>query len=147
TIDVNVDAGRLAAHGLSVDAVATALDAANVALPGGVIRRGPFRYAVEISGEFESLRVVRETIVAQTGLTVVRLEDLAEVREGVRDRRRLFRLDGREALLLLVERSPAAYIVLAAEEVRRVLPALDAELPGVALDVVVDESVFIEKAI
>ena len=146
-IEILVDPARLASYDINLDRISQALRAANVALAGGMIRRGPFRYAVEVSGEFKGTEDIAATVIKQTGTTSVRLRDVAEVREGVEERRGLVRLDGAETLLLLVERRPDANIVRAAEEVRRVLGELEAELSGVRLDVVVDESVFIEGAI
>ena len=146
-IEILVDPARLATYDVSLDQIAQALRAANVALPGGMIRRGPFRYAVEISGEFQGTDDIAAAIIMQVETTPVRLRDVAEVREGVDERRGLVRLDGAETLLLLIERRPEANVVRAAEEVRRVLDELEAELPGVRLNVVVDESIFIEEAI
>ena len=146
-VNVTLNPDRMASHGLSVSAVTQALDAANVALPGGRIRRGPFQYAVEVSGEFDGVDAIAETVVGRAGRAPVRLRDVATVRMGVEERRGLVRLDGREALLLLVERRPDANTVEAAADVRQALQPLEAELPGVRLDVVVDESVFIEEAI
>ncbi|MFQ5571046.1 MAG: efflux RND transporter permease subunit [Rhodothermales bacterium] len=146
-IEILVDPNRLATYDIGIDRISSALQAANVALPGGVIRRGPFRYAVEVSGEFQNTDDIAASVISQTGSTPVRLRDVAEVHEGVEERRGLVRLDGAETLLLLVERRPDANTVRAAEEVRRVLGELEAELPGIRLDVVVDESLFIEQAI
>ena len=146
-VDVRIDPDRMARHGLGVEDVARALEQANAALPGGSVRRGPFRYAVEVSGEFESPRDIAETVVTRAGPAPIRLRDVATVREATQERRGLVRLDGREALLLLVERTPGANTVRAAADVRAALGPLEAELPGVVLDVVVDESVFVEEAI
>ncbi|ARA94292.1 acriflavin resistance protein [Rhodothermaceae bacterium RA] len=146
-IEILVDPARLAAYDLGMEQIARALRAANVALPGGMIRRGPFRYAVEVSGEFEQVDDVAATVVSGIGQPLVRLRDVAEVREGVEERRGLVRLDQAETLLLLIERRPDANTVRAAEDVRRVLDDLNAELPGIRLEVVVDESVFVRQAI
>jgi len=146
-VTVTVDQDRLAALGLSLADVEQALDRANVSLPGGTLRRGPFRYAVEISGEFQSADDVAETVLARPNGRPVRLRDVGTVKPGVQERRGLVRYDGQEALLLMVERRPGANTVRAAREVRTALGPLEAELPGVRLDVVVDESVFIERAI
>lgn len=146
-IDILVQPAQLAAYEISLDRIASALRSANVALPGGVIRRGPFRYAVEISGEFTGIDDIATTVITEGTNTPVRLRDVAVVREGVDERRGLVRLDGAETLLLLVERRPDANIVRAADEVRRVLGELEEELTGVSLRVVVDESTFVEDAI
>jgi HAE1 family hydrophobic/amphiphilic exporter-1 len=146
-IEVQVDPDRLAAHGISLNHIGDRLRMANVALSGGMIRRGPFRYAVEVTGEFKTTDDVGAVIVHQVGGAQVRLRDVAIVRESVEERRGLIRLDGAETLLLLVERRPDANTVEAAAEVRQVLRELELELPRVRLDVVVDESVFIRSAI
>lgn len=146
-IDVMLDPARLAAYGLSISRIESALRTANVAQPGGSIRRGPFRFAVEVSGEFQTLEQIAGTIVAHRAGAPVRLGDLAEVRESVEERRGLVRLDGRETLMLLVERRPDANTVRAAAEVRRVLAELQTELTRARVDVVVDESRFIDAAI
>ncbi len=146
-VTVQVDEDRLAALGLGLDDVEQALDRANVSLPGGTIRRGPFRYAVEVSGEFRSADDVAETVLARDEGQPVRLSDVATTKMGVAERRGLVRYNEREALLLLVERRPDANTVRAAAEVREALGPLERELSGAQLDVVVDESVFIEQAI
>ena len=146
-IEILVQPAQLATYNIGLDQIARALQSANTALPGGVIRRGPFRYAVEVSGEFQGVEDIAATVISRARTVPVRLHDVAEVREGVEDRRGLVRLDGAETLLLLVERKPDANVVRAADEVRRVLAELEEELPGVDMSVVVDESVFIEEAI
>lgn len=146
-VDVVLDPTRLAAQRLSISRIQSALRSANVAQPGGSIRRGPFRFSVEVSGEFESIDDIRSTIIRQTAGVPVRLGDVADVREGVEERRGLVRFDGRETLMLLVERRPDANTVRAAEEVRAVMTQLDEDLQGASIDVVLDESTFIKAAI
>jgi len=146
-VTITVDEDRLAALGIGLDNVEQALDRANVSLPGGTLQRGPFRYAVEVSGEFRGAEDVAETVIGRAKGRPVRLRDVASVTMGVQERRGLVQYDGQEALLLLVERRPDANTVRAAREVRTALGNLENQLPGVRLDVVVDESVFIERAI
>ena len=146
-IEVQIDADQLLAYGLDINRLSGALQNANVALPGGMIRRGPFRYAVEVSGEFTSIEDIARTVVARTPGQIVRLSDVAEIKETVADRRGMVRFNGAETLLLLVERRPDANTVRAAEEIHIRLDELEAELSGVAFNVVVDESTFIEEAI
>ena len=146
-VSVRLDPDRMARYGLGVQEVTAALHASNVALPSGTLQRGPFRFAVEVSSEFESTDDVGEAVLRLRSNTPIRLRDVAEVRMDVAERRGLVRYDSHEALLLLVERRPDANTVQAAADVRATLDPLEQELPGVALDVVIDESVFIEDAI
>ena len=146
-IEIAPDPDKLAIHRIGIDQIAAALRASNVALSGGMLRQGPFRYAVEVSGEFRTASDVAAAVVSNENGIPVRLRDVAEVRESVEERRGLVRLDGQEALLLLVERRVEANTVRAARGAQAILEELEAEHPGVRLDVVVDESVFIRQAI
>lgn len=146
-IDVVLDPAKLAAHKIDVTQIGAALRTTNIAQPGGSIRRGPFLYAVEVTGEFKNVDDIAESIVAWRGDAPIRLKELAEVRAGVDERRGMVRFDGNETLMLLVERRPDANTVRASEEIRAALENLQADLQDVRLDVVVDESVFIEDAI
>lgn len=146
-IEVTVSPARAAAYGVDLEQIAGALRDANVSLAGGVVRRGPFRYAVEVSGELRDAGELAATVVSEPGRPPVRLYDVADVREGTARRRGLVRLDGGETLLLLVERRPDANTVQTARAVRDALGDLRAQLPGVRLAPVVDESEFIESAI
>lgn len=146
-IDIQVEVDKLSVYGIQLEQLEQGLRSANIALPGGLIRRGPFQYAVEISGEFKDLEDIRATLIPHTGPTPIRLSDVASVRESIADRRGAVRLDGTEILLLLVERTPDANTITAVEEVEKVLKELAAELPRIQLDVVIDDKAFIENAI
>jgi len=146
-IDVVVEPDKMAAYNLGIEQLEQGLTAANVALPGGFIRRGPFQYAVEISGEFKNLTEIGQTLIPNLGKTPIRLSDVATVRESIAERRGMVRLDGKETLLLLVERTPDANTVTAVEEVDQTLQELAKELPRVRLEVVTDDRAFIENAI
>ena len=146
-IEIEPDPDQLLAYGLSLQDIAGRLDQANVALKGGVIRRGPFRYSVEVSGEFRDTDDISRTVISTQSPTPIRLDDVADVRDGVADRRGLVRLDGAETLLLLVERRASANVVRAVEEIRTVLTELEDEYARIRLDVIVDESEFIQAAI
>ena len=147
SVDIRIDPARLSTHNISIDDVARAVSAANVSLPGGIIRRGPFQYAVEVSGEFRNVADIASTVVARIERGPVRLQDVASVQESVVERRGLVRFDGDETLLLLVERRPESNTVRTAAEVRDAVERLEEELATARIDIVVDESVFIRQAI
>lgn len=146
-IKVLVSPVKMAAYGIELERIAEALRQANVSFSGAGVRQGPFRYAVEVRGEFRDAAEVAATVVSAPDRAPVRLREVADVQERTVQRRGLVRLDGRETLLLLIERRPDANTVQTAREVRKALLELRSQLPGVELEPVVDESVFIEAAI
>ncbi|MBJ6977922.1 efflux RND transporter permease subunit [Luteimonas sp. MC1782] len=78
----------------------------------------------------------------------VRLGDVAEVRQGWKEREAIIRLDGREAVELAIYKEGDANTVATAAAVDERLQRIRKELPpGVALDVVDDQARFIRAAI
>ncbi len=164
-IQIAVDPERLQALGLSVQDIATALDAANVSLPGGTVRQGRYRYALRTLGEFESVDQIAavplkprggatplqprggtapDSILPETGLT---LRDVATVTDGFQERESAARYDGHDAVGILVFKDAGANTVRAAETVERTLAELRRQYPEVKLEVATSQAGFVSDAI
>ena len=85
-IFVDYDNARLAELGLSPLQLRSILDSANIIIPGGSIRTGVERIALEPTGNFESVADLRRTVVTLPGRPeIVFLEDLAAISRGYVD--------------------------------------------------------------
>ena len=147
-IQVEVNPERLASHGVSLADVTTALDAANYSAPGGSIRRGRFRFSLRTLGEFRSVVDLAQVTVArpeQGG--VVRLRDVATVKEGEAEREPVARFNGEPAIGLLIYKESGSNTVRVADDVRSVLAQLASEFPAVQIEVAADQAQFISDAI
>jgi len=131
-IQVNIDQERLEAYGLSLSQVAQALALANLNLPSGKVEQGQREYAVRVLGEFKNVDEIRHLRLRfpgpQAGL-VLRLEDLAEVVDAAADRAEITRVNGRESIGLLIQKTADANTVRVVDSVRDELAALKKELP------------------
>ncbi len=147
-IQIQADPRKLALYGLTVEQVATRVDAFNRNLQGGTIRKGTFKYALRVVGEFESLDEIGDIglLVTEQG-GVVRLRDVATVRDGLAERQGMTRLDGAESIGLLVRKESGANTVKVTKLVREVLGQIRAENPGLTLSVVNEQAKTIEDAI
>ncbi len=147
-IQIEADPHKLALYGLKVEDVARRVDAFNRNLQGGTIRKGTFKYALRVVGEFESLDEIGEIslMVTKEG-GVVRLRDVAAVRDGIKERQGMTRLDGAESIGLLVRKESGANTVKVTKLAREVIDQIRKENPGVALSVVSEQSKTIEDAI
>ena len=147
-IQVEVDPRLLGSHGVSMADVTGALDAANYSAPGGTIRRGRFRFSLRTLGEFRSVADLGQVTIArpeQGG--VVRLRDVATVREGEADRETVTRFNGEPAIGLLVYKESGTNTVRVADQVHEVLVQLGQEFPTVTIEVASDQAQFISDAI
>jgi HAE1 family hydrophobic/amphiphilic exporter-1 len=147
-IQVEVDPRLLGSHGVSMADVTGALDAANYSAPGGTIRRGRFRFSLRTLGEFRSVADLGQVTIArpeQGG--VVRLRDVATVREGEAERETIARFNGEPAIGLLVYKESGTNTVRVADQVHEVLAQLGQEFPTVTIEVASDQAQFISDAI
>ncbi len=170
-IHVEVDARRAEAYGVTIDRIASALDAANFSLPGGTVRRGLFSYYLRTLGEFETVQEIGSVVVARRsvaaggadgaagggdsgagsgtarGTGVIMLRDVATVRDAFEDRESIAKYNGREAVGLLVFKDSEANTVRVTEEVGEVLGQLRGEYPELTVDVAMSQAGFIADAI
>ena len=147
-IQIDADPAKLTLYGLTIDDIANRVDAFNRNLQGGTIRKGTFKYALRVVGEFESLDEIGETSLKVTpDGGVVRLRDVATVNDSIKERQGMTRLDGLESIGLLVRKESGANTVKVTKLVRAVLDQMRRENPGVGLRVVSEQSRYIEAAI
>lgn len=147
-IEIAPDQFKMAQLGLSIDDISARLRAENVNLSGGAIKQGSKLFLVRTVNQFNDLDTIRELIVSNRNGRTVKIKDLAEVRLGHKDRESINRLNGREAIELAIYKEGDSNTVAVAQAVKQRLQQLRTELPeGVDLQIIEDQSLFIEDAI
>ncbi|MDH4196684.1 MAG: efflux RND transporter permease subunit [Candidatus Aminicenantes bacterium] len=147
-IQVELNPELLSLYGLTVQEVAARIDAFNRNLQGGTVRKGMFKYAMRVVGEFEAVDEIGEIslkVTADKG--VVRLKDIARVKDAVKERQGMTRLDGKESIGLLVRKEYGANTVKVTKLARQAIDQMRREYPGVTIEVVSEQSRYIETAI
>ena len=85
---------------------------------------------------------------ASSGSLPLRLKDVAEVRQGYKEREAIIRLNGREAVELAIYKEGDANTVATADALEAKLKAIREQLPrDIELTVIEDQSIFIRNAI
>ncbi|MFN8859222.1 MAG: efflux RND transporter permease subunit [Gemmatimonadaceae bacterium] len=145
-IRVALDADRLRAQDLTPEDVASAIRAQNVSGAGGTIRRGQFRFSVRALTEFQSPDELLATPVGpvQRGLT---LRDVGTVSIGLADPQTLTRLDGAEAVGLVVYKDAGANTVAVTRRMTEAVAQLGTEFPVLAVTVVAAQADFVVDAL
>ncbi len=147
-IQVDVDPGRMALYGLTIQDVAARIDAFNRNLQGGTIRKGLFKYAMRVVGQFETVDEIGEISLRVTKEKgVIRLKDVAALRDGTKERQGMTRLDAKDSIGILVRKEAGANTVKVTRLARAVVDQIRSENPGVAIEVVSEQSRYIETAI
>ncbi|NOR14260.1 MAG: hypothetical protein GQ544_01005 [Candidatus Aminicenantes bacterium] len=147
-IQVEVDPRFLSLYGLTIDQISQRIDAFNRNLQGGTIRKGRFRYALRVVGEFESLDEIGEISLKTTeNRGVIRLKDIAQIKDSIKERQGITRLNGKESIGILVRKESGANTVKVTQVARVILDEIQAENPGIDVLVVQEEAKYIENAI
>jgi len=147
-IHVEVDEGRLAAMGIPISSVSRFLSNQNVNAAGGRLRDRDAEFLVRTLNEFEDVDEIGQAVLYEDEGRVVRLEDVAAITRGHKEREVVSRVQGKEAVELAIYKEGGANTVEVARSVKRRLARLDSSLPaGVDTEVLFDQSTFIESSL
>ena len=147
-IRVQLDPARLAAYGLSMEDVRSAITAGNVSGAKGSFNGPHISYAVGTNDQLVTPEAYRDLILVWRAGAPVRLSDVGTVTHGVENDRVGAWYQGKPAVLLDVQRQPGANIVETVRAVQEELPELSRALPpGVKLDVSSDRTQTIRASV
>ena len=147
-IRVWLDSEALAARGLTVGDVETALRRANVELPSGRLESSNRQLAVRVDSRLKTIEEFRNLAIAQRDGYPIRLSELAKVEPGVEDDRSLVRTNGENSITLRIIRQSRANTLAVSAGVRAELERIRPQLPdGVRMIVATDDALFIQASI
>ncbi|WP_175963422.1 efflux RND transporter permease subunit [Burkholderia pyrrocinia] len=147
-IVVDLDTRALQAKGLAPIDVVNAINAQNLILPGGTAKIGTREYNVQMNGSTQTVAALNNLPVKTIGGSVVYVRDVAHVRDGYAPQTNIVRADGKRAALLTVEKTGSASTLTIIDQVKAMLPKIEAGLPkALHISALGDQSVFVKAAI
>nr|WP_210382375.1 efflux RND transporter permease subunit [Jiella sonneratiae] len=129
-VRVDVDPALLAGRGLSLTDVSSALASANDQTPVGTLQNAAQALTIAVPTQRTNAAAFKTLVIARPDGNVVRLEDVASVRDSVDNVNQGAWLDGKPAIVLAVQRQPGANTVDVVDAVKAKLPEIEANLPG-----------------
>jgi HAE1 family hydrophobic/amphiphilic exporter-1 len=147
-VRIDIDPTQLAARQIGIDQVANAINGANVNRPTGTLY-GPNRnFVVQSSGQLVSAEQYRPIVIAYRSGNPVRLEEVANVYDGVENPRNGSWYNGQLTVYLGVQRQPGTNTVEVVDRVKALLPELQAMLPpSVQIGIRSDRSIPIRESV
>jgi len=131
-VRVQINPGALAARGLNLSDVRSAINAASVNQPKGSFD-GPIRtILMDANDQLRSVEEFRNLIITWRDGAPLRLGDVAQIENASEDRRLAAWADHLPAVLINVQRQPGANVIEVVDRVRALLPQLEASLPAAA---------------
>jgi multidrug efflux pump len=125
-IQIDVDLYKMQAAGLSFNSIRGAIASENLTLSGGLVASDGIRRNLRIVGEFSSVDQIRN-IILQDGIA---LKDIAEVRDGFKDRESFSRLDSADVVTLNVIKRGGQNLISAVEKIQVILEEFESSAPA-----------------
>jgi HAE1 family hydrophobic/amphiphilic exporter-1 len=148
SVNVWVDADRLAAYQIPITSVRDAIVRQNADLPGGNVTAGLNEASLRTMGRFVDPKGFNDLVVATLNGVGVRVRDIGYAEDGTKEQRSAARLNGAPTVILEVRRQSGENTVAVIEGVKGKFALLKNQLPpDVTLDVIRDQSKYIYAAL
>ncbi|TMA50707.1 MAG: efflux RND transporter permease subunit, partial [Deltaproteobacteria bacterium] len=147
-INIFVDPDRLTAQGLSIAQVRTGIRQQNLELPGGRLDQTRRELVVRTMGRVEQVADFNDLIITHVGERPLRVRDVGYAEDGVVEPRSVSRLNGQNAVQLVVRKQSGTNTVEVIDLVKAELDALRPALPtDIEIRVIRDQSRFIKASL
>jgi multidrug efflux pump len=147
-VRIRVNPTELAAYGLGLEDIRSALAAANVNLAKGNFESEHQIFTIGANDQIVSTADYRKIIVAYRKGAPVRLGDIASVVEDVENTKQAAWMNEQPAVIVNIQRQPGANIISVVDRIKTLLPQLKASLPSsVDLSILTDRTTTIRASV
>ena len=147
-VRVQVNPTALAAYGLSLEDVRTALAAANVDQAKGTLDGPRQSFTIGANDQLLFGDQYRPIVIAYRNGSPVRLSDVAKVSDGVENVMQAAWMNEDPAVIVNIQRQPGANIISVVDRIKKLLPQLQAGLPAaVNVSILIDRTATIRASV
>ena len=147
-IRIEMNPRALFKYGIGLADVRAAISAANANTPKGDIQQGDQTFQVYANDVATAASQYKTLIIAYRNGAAVRLQDVAEVVDGVENVRNLGTFNGQPAVLVNITKQPGANVIEVVDMIRDMLPELQVALPrAVDLGTLMDTTTSIRNSV
>ncbi|MCA9175573.1 MAG: efflux RND transporter permease subunit [Planctomycetales bacterium] len=139
-IHVNLHVDHALEHGISIADVRSALAEYHSELPGGALETGNFDFQVRSATKFRGVEDVRQTVVKEVQGRVIRVADVADVRDTYRRLKNVARIDGKNCATIIIYKESDINTLASAMALKRRVDELRSQYPQVEFSVTRDTS-------
>jgi multidrug efflux pump len=147
-VRVQADLARLAAYGISMEDLRTAIAGANVSGPKGSLDGAHQAYTIAANDQIAVADAYRPIIIAYRNNGPVTIGDVAQIIDGLENEKTGAWYQGKPAVVIEIQRQPGANVIDVVRQIREEIPKLQKAVPaGVDLTVVSDRTITIRASV
>ncbi|MBR0712894.1 efflux RND transporter permease subunit [Bradyrhizobium liaoningense] len=147
-VRIQADLARLAAYGIAMEDLRSAIASANVSGPKGSLDGAQQSYLIAANDQIAGADAYRPIIVAYRNGSPVTISDVAQIVDGLENDRTGGWYQGTPAVIIDIQRQPGANVIDVVKLIREEIPKVQRAIPaGVNLTVVSDRTVTIRASV
>jgi multidrug efflux pump subunit AcrB len=147
-IQIDLKQAALQSRNLTPNDVVNALTQQNLIIPTGTEKIDQYEYNIKLNNGVEQFAELTEIPLKVGDGTVVKLGDVADVKDGSLPQTNVVRVEGNRAVLMTILKAGAVSTLSIIDGVKAIIPRLRETLPKeLQLDLTGDQSLFVKAAI
>jgi multidrug efflux pump len=147
-VRVQADLARLAAYGIAMEDLRSAIAGANVSGPKGSLDGAQQAYTIAANDQIAAADAYKPIIIAYRNGNPVTIGDVAQIVDGLENDRTGGWYQGTPAVIIDIQRQPGANVIEVVRQIRAEIPKLQRTIPaGVNLTIVSDRTVTIRASV
>ena len=147
-VRVELNPSQLNKYGIGFEQVRTVLAGANANTPKGDFQNGKRRWEVGANDQIFKAIDYAPLVIAYRNGSAVHIADVGEAVDSVEDLRNAGYANGKPSVLVIVFRQPGANIIDTVDQIRAMLPQLEASIPrAINVRVAMDQTITIRASV
>jgi hydrophobic/amphiphilic exporter-1 (mainly G- bacteria), HAE1 family len=110
-VRVNLNQEKLKAYRLPITVISQAIAGANLEFPTGKVKSAEEQLSVRLAGKIQTVDELRELVVFNNNGSQVKLKDVAEVEDGIKDVSSVSRINGKNGIGMRIQKQSDANAV------------------------------------
>ena len=136
-IQVSINPEKLEGYGLTVSQVQQIIASSNLDFPTGSVKTRDNQTTLRLAGKFTSIEEMRNLSIPTVSGAAIRLRDIADVQDGIKDVEKISRIDRKNTILMQVFKQSDANAVEVSELVKNEIAVVEGDYQEQAVQILV----------
>lgn len=139
---------KLAAYGLTLSDIGNTIRARNMNVPAGTVKLGNVEFLVRTMGEFDTTEEIENLVIRmdENGRSL-KVKDVATVKDTLEKNLLMSKLNGNDAVNVMVYKKAEGNIIKVMEDVRKAVADFKEATPGLSAEVRNDGSIDVKQSV
>ena len=147
-VRVEADPHKLASYGLNIDDLRSLIANVNVSQPKGNFDGPKLDYTINSNDQIQDPEDYLNTVISYQNGAPVLMRDVARVTQAAQNTEQGAWYNKTQAIVLNVQRQPGANVIATVDQIKKLLPQLQATLPsGMKVEIVADSTGVIRSSV